>query len=129
MSLDAQMEPHEKYLHVVVTGAFDFEELKELIRRIRAAAQQHGLSKILADFRNMDGWLSQIARFELASLAASDWPAPLRAGVLKTPAQAPDDNFFENVAVNRGAIIRISTKAEEIFTWLEIEPPSGLAVG
>ena len=117
-----QIEPKEGYLHVEVSGVFDQAKAKEFIRQILNACQKHELWKIFADIRKIKGPIPNTARFKLAEFLAAEQTVPVQMAVLKSEGQVPDDRFFENVAVNRGVMVKVSTDLKEVVKWLEIRP-------
>ena len=117
-----QIEPKDEYLNVEVSGVFDSVKAKEFIRQILATSQQHSLSKILVDIRNVEGPIPTMGRYELACFMAAEQVVPVRLAVLEFHRQVPDNRFFENVAENRGAIVKVTTSLEEALEWLEIKP-------
>ena len=120
MPQDIHIESKEGYLHVEVFGVFDCTKAKEFVRQILNACHQHAVWKIFVDIRNIKGPIPTMSRFELAEFLASEQTVPVRMAVLESQVQVPNDRFFENVAVNRGAIVKVSTELGEAFEWLEI---------
>jgi hypothetical protein len=124
-----QIEPKEKYLQVEVSGVFDQAKAKGFIRAILNACQRHELWKIFVDIRKIRGPIPDIARFNLAEFLAAQQTVPVRMAVFESAGQVSDDGFFENVAVNRGVMVRVSTDLKEVVKWLEVELPNGAPAG
>ena len=124
-----QIEPKEGYLHVEVSGVFDQTKAKGFIREILNACQRYELSKIFVDIRKIKGPIPNVARFKLAEFLAAEQTVPVRMAVFESAGQVPDDGFFENVAVNRGVMVRVSTDLKEVVKWLEIELPNKAPTG
>ena len=116
-----QIEPKDEYLHVEVSGAFDSVNAKEFIRQIFDACRQHDLSKIFVDIRKVEGPISTMARFELAGFFAAEHATSVRMVVLESREQVPDDRFFETVAGNRGASVKVVRDIEEAWECLELK--------
>jgi hypothetical protein len=116
------IELRKGYLHVDVSGEFNLAKAKEFIHQIMRASHQHSVWKIFIDIRKIEGPIPNMARFELARLLAAGLTTSIRLAVLESAGQVPDDKFFENVAVNRGAMVKVTTDLEEAVEWLEIEP-------
>ena len=76
----------------------------------------------------MTGPVGDLEQFELAEfLAKEQGTAAFRTAVLKRVGLVGLDRFFETVAVNRGANLKVTTAIEEAFKWLDIKPPSNTA--
>ena len=116
-----QIEPKDEYLHVEASGAFDSANAKEFIRQILEACHQHDLWKIFVDIRKMEGPIPIMDRFELASFFAAEHAASVRLVVLESREQVPDDKFFETVAGNRGASVKVVSDLEEAWEYLELK--------
>ena len=122
MPQQIHIEPKDGYLHIEVAGPFDSVKAKEFIRQMLETSSQHTLSRILVDIRKVEGPIPTMARFELARFLAAEKPVPVRLAVLESRGQVPNNKFFENVADNRGAIVKVTTSLEEALEWLEIKP-------
>ena len=116
-----RVNPEAGCFFVEISGVFDRVKAKEFIRQIFQTIQTHSLSRALVDVRNMKGAIPTMARFELARFMAEQQPAPVRLAVLESPAQVPESTFFENVAGNRGAAVKVTTDLERALEWLDIE--------
>jgi len=128
MPLRVHIDPREDYLHVEVSGEFDLSRTKELIRHVFEVARQHDLCKIFVDRREMKGPVGDLEQFQLAEfLAKEQGTGRCRMTILKTGRKVPMDRFFEPVALNRGANLKVTTDLEEAFKWLDIKPPHNTA--
>jgi hypothetical protein len=124
-----QIEPKEGHLHVEVSGVFDQARAKEFIRQILNACQGHELRKILVDIRKIKGQIPNLARFKLAEFLTAEETVLVQMAVFKSEGQVPDDRFFENVAVNRGVMVKVSNDLKEVVKWLEIRPANKAPAG
>ena len=124
-----QIEPKGGYLHVEVSGVFDQAKARRFIREILNACQRHELWKIFVDIRKIKGPIPNIARFNLAEFLAAEQTVRIQRAVLKSEGQVPDDRFFENVAVNRGVMVKVSTDLKEVVKWLETRPANKAPAG
>ena len=123
--LRLRIEPGEEYLHVQVSGEFDLARTKDLIRHVLSVARQQGLCKIFVDRREMSGPVGDLEQFQLAEFVAKEQGGEnFRTAILKRMGLIGLDRFFETVAVNRGAILKVTTDMEEAFKWLDIKRPS-----
>jgi hypothetical protein len=120
-------EAHPTHLVVVATGSFDLESAAVVAREAIDAAQALGVEKILVDCRSVAGTLSTIERFAYANLVAERHARYLAASgrhlrvayVGREPLIDPE-RFTETVAVNRGALVKMTTDLEEALAWLGV---------
>ena len=75
------------------------------------------------------GDLFDRARFNLAEFLAAEQTVRIQRAVLKSEGQVPDDRFFENAAVNRGVMVKVSTDLKEVVKWLETRPANKAPAG
>ena len=128
MPLSLHIDPREEYLHVEVSGDFDLPGAKDLTRHEYGVAREHDLHKIFVDRRVMKGPGNGLHQFQYAEfLAKAQGTSNFRIVILKKVGLIGLDRFFENVAVNRGATLKVTTDPEEAFKWLEIKPPNNTA--
>lgn len=123
----AAMDPKEAYLHVEITGAFNLGDAKTLSLEFLEACIDFGLARVLVDHRPVTGQISVIERWDYSDFMARQVHAHAIAGRLRAPRFAYLGNelvdprrFGELVAVNRGLIVRSTTRPEEAFEWLGI---------
>lgn len=130
MSLEVHIEPSAKYLHVTITGAYNFAAMKQNFIHILERCTALKLSAILIDVRQMtsEGPISTIDRFEFGEFVAAQAAefraqglTRLRVAALGTEAQVAP-HFTETVAVNRGLPLKTTTDLAEALAWLGVEP-------
>jgi hypothetical protein len=118
-----RIEPKEGYLYVEPSGAFDRKRAEEFIGQILKAVDQHSFYNIFVDIRNISGLIPTISRFELARFWSVQSTAPMKMAILELPGQVQNKRFFENVAVNRGALVKVfTTTPDEALQWFGIGP-------
>ena len=124
MPLRAHIDPRNEYLHVEVSRDFDLSAAKDLTRHVYGVARRHDLSRIFVDRRVMKDPTVDLEQFQFAQfLAKEQGTSTFRIVLLKEVGLIGLDRFFENVAVNRGANLKVTTDLEEAFKWLEIKSP------
>lgn len=128
MSLRFQIDPRKDYLHVVVSGTFNFLEAKASIRPFFNAARERSLTRILIYCREMEGSATDLNRYELARTIAAEQGGPFRVAIIRRVRESASDSFYENVAFNRGAFLKVTADPEEAFEWLGIKPSDNSAV-
>jgi hypothetical protein len=116
------------YLYVVAMGEFSLPEAKRTFVEMLEAVSQHKVRKVLFDGRTLAGEPETMERFYYGEFAAQTVrifaergvsPATLFAYVLEEPVLDPR-KLGENVAVNRGMIVRVFDNLEGARGWLGI---------
>ncbi len=124
MDLSMHYEIDHECLFVHVMGMFSPGAAPGLIRRSLDVAKENGVEHVLCDLTAVDGLdaehLPVITRFETAGLIARSLPRQFRLAFLEKPEQIPYDRFDENVMVNRGARVKVTTDLNEAMEWLGV---------
>ena len=119
MSIAYQIQDQGVFLKVKAVGTCDnLEQLKEYVLAIHHAAQSAGLTRALVDERELCYHLSTIDSFESGSFVAEMAPLGLKIAVTCNLEGKADTEFWETVAVNRGAEIKIFDDIESAEEWL-----------
>ena len=106
------------YLLIEVNEAYSFMLAKKLVHQIVAYGKKENLNKILLDLRNMDGDFKIMDRYEIGVEVAKVWGKDVQVASL---AKESEINFLvENVAVNRGAKLRVFSILEPALEWLNV---------
>ena len=109
------------YLYVEVSGSFDERKAYEFIRQILKSTDQYRIFKVLVDIRDINGPISTTSRFSLAKFLATQRTPHMQMAVVESPGQVEEQRFFENVAVNRGSLVKVfTTSTDEALKWLKI---------
>jgi hypothetical protein len=102
-------------------GQWNLPDVFGLIERARDEADASGLARVLMDMRRVTGPIPDMERFFAGERVAAVLRNRIRLAVV---AREEDINRFgENVAVNRGARIRVTSSEEEAVRWLEADSP------
>jgi hypothetical protein len=107
-----------EYLLVEFSGALCVEAGKQCIDAMTEAAREKHRSKVLLDCRKISGAMPVMERFEVAAYSATTRAAIAKLAMLNRPDVVLPDNFVENVAVNRGANVKVFTDPESAVRWL-----------
>ena len=130
MSLIQKISAEPDFLHVKVSGSFSLREAKENFIQVLEILTRHKVQKVLLDGREVEGNPEVMERFFYGEFAAKSLMKFIDKGVsgetsfayvLKEPVLDPE-RFGENVAVNRGMILKAFDDLEEALEWLQIEP-------
>ena len=114
--LTLSYEKGDGYLIVVETGEMTPDSGRSSLREIAETAEQQGFSKIMVDARNLSGSMKIHERFFAGEKIARAWRG-LKVAIL-VPAAGSIDKLMENTAVNRGAIIMVTSSLDDAQAWL-----------
>ena len=114
-------------LEVEVRGEFSLEEAKRTFLETLESVGRHAATKVLFDGRTLIGEPAVMERFYYGEFAAAETAraaserrmprVPRFAYVLERPVLDPK-RFGENVAANRGMIVKAFGDRDEALTWL-----------
>ena len=107
-----------KYLLAEFFGEFSVEAGKQCVDRMADACEQYGRSRVLLDCRRMSGSMPVIDRYQVAEYGTSKRDVFRRFALLNREDVVLPDNFVENVAVNRGMVMRVFTDFDQAEHWL-----------
>lgn len=128
MSLSLLFDPKPTYLHVSVTGIFALPEANSLFLRILDACTEFRLTKVLVDFRSIQGSLTTSEAFQYgkfislvhASYADKGLP-PVRLAYLGAEPFVTRGEAAEIAALNRSLDVKVTTSVDEALNWLSID--------
>lgn len=123
MKLNASYEVRDGYLYVKAIGEFVPSTAQEILYELVEKASSHALNRILCDITLVTGLDAQqtamMTRFDTSLLVVKLIPKNFRLAVLETVQQL--DIFDENVMVNRGAIVKVTSDLNEALEWLGVK--------
>jgi hypothetical protein len=122
MSYDLTIEKKDDILWVIATGTRSIETILAMSKDILAACVEKKVTKVLIDVRELEGRLSTTGAYEIPS----QYFTKMRNRSVITHNAIVDQKdfqdsyrFFENVAVNRGFMLRIFSDPVEAADWLK----------
>lgn len=107
-------------LHVRVWG-FDesLEDVQSYGLAIIEACRGQGVTRVLCDERQLEYRLNNFEHYEAAEFIATQAPAVARAAIVCNPRCLPAVGLYEDVAVNRGLMLRMFTDIDEAWAWID----------
>jgi len=107
-------------LYVSVSGEFPKERLhkgENLFKPLADACETYGCDKALIDARGLQVNMGTLGLLQ----AGEDVAAMTRSGLHVAILSREDmiDRFFEDVALNRGGVVRVFTELESAREWLK----------
>jgi hypothetical protein len=130
MAIELKTEPQPGYLRITFEGHFEPSLIDEVTSGVVENGVKHQSSKMLLDFRQVDGQMSTMDRYNVASIFAKKYLDQKLAGTIPSCRFAFVGNhplvdpkkFGETVAINRGINIKVFTEMAEALAWLEVDP-------
>ncbi len=116
MGLDIESELYEGYIRVCVHGQHDSENMQPFVEWVAKEARTRGVSNVLVDLSALEGVYSEWDRFQAGTIVSDIWGVSVRAAIVYP--QEGVSGFFENVAVNRGAQVRVMNNEQDALAWL-----------
>lgn len=121
MPYDLTIEKKGDFLWVTATGTRSLETVLAMSKDIFAACAKNKVSKVLIDVRPLEGRLKTMEAYEVSDQhfpKIQDRRVITRAALVDLGEFDHSYRFFENVAVNRGFILRIFSDPDKAVDWL-----------
>lgn len=119
MSIRISLDYLESMLKVTATGQDDsIDDVVGYGRAVIEAALSHNYRKILCDETNLVYKLKTLDIFQAAAAIAQEAPAVSRVAIVCNPIYWKDAKFWENVASNRGLIVKVFADIGKAEEWL-----------
>ena len=96
----------------------NFIELKKYLKALHEATISIGLKKVLVDETKLKYSLSTIQSYESGSFVAETAPSTVKIALVCRQDGWKEAKFWETVAVNRGARVKIFTGLEDAEKWI-----------
>lgn len=122
MSYDLKFEQKDDILWVTATGTRSLQTVLEIARDILASCADSQIKKVLLDVLALKGRLSTLDAYEIPARylpAMRDRSVITHIAIVDHKQFEESAKFFENVAVNRGFMLRIFSKTGKAVAWLK----------
>lgn len=124
--MNVSYEAREGYLYIKVTGELDPSTARDDFLEWIGVARSLALNRVLCDITLLTGFdaqqVSTITQFDMSIAIAKSLPRNFILAILETPEQLEENHFTENVMVNRGVNVKVTSKLDEAFEWLGVTP-------
>jgi hypothetical protein len=97
---------------------FKASKARAFFEQIINTARANNLEKVLVDTRSFSGELSVMERYDIGTLLSGLRPLRIRLVFVVHPSVVLPDHFGENVAVNRGVNMWVTTDLTQALEWL-----------
>ena len=122
--MNASYEVRDGYLYVKVTGEFNLLRARDLVSEWMEKTHTHSLHRTLCDVTLLTGvdneTMSILTRFTISDLVARLLPKEFRMAILVTRQQFPDALFGEDLMINKGANVKLTSDLDGALKWLNV---------
>jgi hypothetical protein len=119
MSDNVTIVRREGYLNLTISGTFSLEAAKQSVDMLAEACNKESCYSVLFDCRPMTGEMPMFDKYKIGEYGAKVLPHVIRVAMLGREDQVSPDGFFENVAVNRGMILKVFSDEKKAVEWLK----------
>jgi hypothetical protein len=120
--MNASYEVRDDYLYMQVIGEFTPASALLILSEFVKKASDHSVNAILGDVTRVTGLDAEQASittlFDMGVAVARFIPKDFKLAILVTWEQLPDVLFGENVMINRGVTVKVTTHLDEALRWL-----------
>ena len=117
--MDVKLESREGFLLATAAGRLSLAEALELGRNVCDAAVERGLDRILVDCLELEGDLSNGARYELGKTIAEYCRSRSMNNRVAVIGKKPTiTGFSARIAANRGATVQTFSERQAGLDWL-----------
>jgi len=122
MAYDLEIEAKDGILLVKATGTRSYQTILSISQDVLKACLEKKLKKVLIDVLDLEGRLGTLEAFEITD---KYFPKIRNRSVITHCALVdlkefePKYKFFENLAVNRGFLLRIFSDRDQAMAWLK----------
>ena len=113
---NTKIEEKENYLLITASGDYNVTQMGSRMKGMVEWAKRTKKTRILIDTLNLDLPKSEYDKFILGEAFASSVRPPLKIAILSPEKMI--NKFLEDTAVNRGAILFVSSNREDAISWL-----------
>ncbi len=112
------IEIRPNYIFFATSGNYESTtQPAEIIVELAELSDKHKINKIILDISQMKRIPPVMDRYELGEMAAKVWGHKIRIAIVAKPSEIT--GFFENVVVNRGAVLKVLPTIELAELWLD----------
>jgi MFS superfamily sulfate permease-like transporter len=116
MSLEMQVQEVNGYLSLRAEGRYSFANLSGLFDRVKAESEKRAHHGVILDISKIAGIIPLVDMFRLAEQCSEIWKRSFRIALISPEVGA--FNFFEDVARNRGAQLKVVPDQKAAIEWL-----------
>ena len=118
MEYSIEYHPRESYIGLNLQGEPSLTEFERVSAEVGALMSKHHVIHLLVDARQLITVGSTLDLFQFHSSHNDKFPPGVRIAGLVKPEHLQDGMFAENVAQNRGVMIKVFTDDVSAIAWL-----------
>jgi len=120
MPYNLEIKREKDFLFAIIKGNRTSESIKNATKEICENCINNQCTKVLVDVRDFKDHISTMNTFDLASVELPDIirKSIEKVAILDMEVFEKGQKFFENVAVNRGHVVKIFTDINDAKQWL-----------
>jgi len=119
MAIKFELQVEKDILRITARGRDDnLKQVQEYGLAIMAAAIENNSNKVICNETELEYSLGTLDTFELAKTLAEVVPKVLKVALVCSPNQFHDASFWETVAFNRGAQVRVFKDMVSAEEWI-----------
>jgi hypothetical protein len=107
-------------MYTEVSGPFDLNKAKDVIKTLYDSGRNHNISKILIDCRGLKDYVSFVNRYPFFHYMFALHPWGFRIAFVVSKSQLQPDIFLERLARDRGFRLMGTTDPGHALEWLEV---------
>lgn len=115
MNTQLSFEVFDDYLKIRLSGGNFFSEIEEILTAIKKLSEENNRTNILVDAVNLPD-VTDMEKYYIGSMGAAMYRGKIKVALLRK--QEHINKFTQNVAVNRGGRLFISSDEQEALRWL-----------
>jgi hypothetical protein len=117
MNLQVQVYEEDSHLSIKAVSRFSFEDLYELFDRVQAEGENRSQQRVILDVTEVAGTIPLVDMYLLGKQCSRFWRQPFRIAIV-SPREGLNQ-FFENVAWNRGVRLAVVSNQDAAMEWLK----------
>ena len=129
MGLEFEIEARPSYLHVVCSGDFEIEGVKEMFGAVFDAVEKYRIRRVYVDALSLGGSASAAERYGVGAFISEQMVEHGQGSGVRIGFVVDGGKFDETVASNRGCTVRAGTDRKKVLEWLGIDPAGRPDVG
>jgi hypothetical protein len=115
VNIQLSFEVFDEYLKVTLSGENPFAEIEDILKTIKSLSEKNNRARILIDAVNLSV-PREMEKFYIGELSVNMFGSKVKTAILSKPEQI--NKFLENVVVNRGGRLYVTSSEKEGLDWL-----------
>jgi hypothetical protein len=118
MGYTLELVEADKYISLVLEGVMDRKDLEEVRSELKRSLTANHWYRLLIDATRINSLMSVVDNFDFTCEHQSLFPPGTRHAIIYSPEHYEGFRFIENVAQNRGVLMRLFTDRARAVNWL-----------